>query len=67
MSRINFLFNVELVTLYLSNSFSHCTCMVYFIALRSMNNKLREDANKLEEDVDELVAEIDSLKPEAER
>jgi hypothetical protein len=36
-------------------------------ALRSMNNKLREDANRLEENVDELSSEIDILEPEADR
>jgi len=36
-------------------------------ALRSMNNKLREDANNLEEQVDTLSNEIDALEPEAER
>lgn len=35
--------------------------------LRSMNNKLREDANRLEENVDELSSEIDILEPEADR
>lgn len=35
--------------------------------LRSMNNKLREDANQLEENVDELSSEIDILEPEADR
>jgi hypothetical protein len=35
--------------------------------LRSMNNKLREDANRLEESVDELSSEIDILEPEADR
>ena len=36
-------------------------------SLRSMNNKLREDANKLEDAVDELSEEIDALEPEADR
>jgi len=36
-------------------------------SLRSLNNKLQEDANRLEEDVDILTEQIDSLRPEAER
>lgn len=36
-------------------------------SLRSLNNKLREDANQLEEDVAILSEEIDSLQPEASR
>jgi len=36
-------------------------------ALRSMNNKLREEANQLEENVDQLSEEIDALEPEADR
>lgn len=36
-------------------------------SLRSMNNKLREDANKLEDEVDVLSEEIDALEPEADR
>ena len=36
-------------------------------ALRSLNNKLRDDANRLEDDVDKLSEEIDRLEPEAER
>lgn len=36
-------------------------------SLRSMNNKLREDANKLEDEVDILSDEIDALEPEADR
>mmetsp|Transcript_15618 Transcript_15618/g.24238 ORF Transcript_15618/g.24238 Transcript_15618/m.24238 type:complete len:351 (-) Transcript_15618:111-1163(-) len=35
--------------------------------LRSMNNKLREDANHLEESVDQLVQEMNILEPEADR
>jgi len=35
--------------------------------LRSLNNKLREDANQLEMEVDTLTMEIDFLQPEAER
>jgi len=35
--------------------------------LRSMNNKLREDANNLKEEVDVLSEEIDILEPEADR
>jgi len=35
--------------------------------LRSLNNKLREDANRLEENVDQLSLEIDILEPEADR
>lgn len=35
--------------------------------LRSMNNKLREDANKLIANVDQLEDEIDILEPEADR
>lgn len=36
-------------------------------SLRSMNNKLREDANNLGEEVDVLSGEIDILEPEADR
>ena len=35
--------------------------------LRSMNNKLREDANRLIDIVDDLSDEIDVLEPEADR
>jgi len=35
--------------------------------LRSMNNKLREDANNLERNVDQLSDAIDILEPEADR
>lgn len=35
--------------------------------LRSMNNKLREDANHLKENVDMLVQEMNILEPEADR
>mmetsp|Transcript_6468 Transcript_6468/g.14640 ORF Transcript_6468/g.14640 Transcript_6468/m.14640 type:complete len:359 (+) Transcript_6468:328-1404(+) len=36
-------------------------------ALRSLNNKLRDDANRLEDEVDKLSEVIDRLEPEAER
>ena len=36
-------------------------------ALRSLNNKLREDADHLEESVDALSEEISNLQPQAER
>ncbi len=35
--------------------------------LRSMNNKLRDDANHLEDHVDQLVQEMNILEPEADR
>lgn len=35
--------------------------------LRSMNNKLRDDANHLNESVDQLVQEMNILEPEADR
>ncbi|KAL7542326.1 hypothetical protein ACHAXR_013309 [Thalassiosira sp. AJA248-18] len=37
------------------------------VALRHLNNKLREEADQLEKDVDELSEEIGLLQPEAER
>lgn len=36
-------------------------------SLRSLNNKLREDANHLSDEVDNLAEEIDLLEPEADR
>lgn len=36
-------------------------------ALRSLNNKLRDDASRLEDEVDKLSEEVDRLEPEAER
>lgn len=36
-------------------------------ALRTLNNRLRQEANKLESGVDELEIEIDRLQPEAQR
>lgn len=48
--------------------FSHTlTRIVIFKALRSMNNKLREDAINLAGEVDVLTEEIDALMPEADR
>ncbi len=41
--------------------------MLKLPSLRSMNNKLREDANHLGEEVDVLSEEIDLLEPEADR